>query len=140
MDPVIEIFERIGIDFERSSKRPLLSQPLKDPVSNEEKVQICLKLIEDQQKSERWPSGITTYQINSFALARACPQYKLLASAGLELTLQQMWPSCALCLQQTGAGEFVRTLRCGHAFHRSCIDRWLQIKASCPLDRQSMLH
>lgn len=41
--------------------------------------------------------------------------------------------NCAVCLIEFSEGVFVRTLPCGHDFHRRCIDKWLQRNKRCPL-------
>lgn len=47
---------------------------------------------------------------------------------------------CAICLTDIGPGECIRCLpRCGHTFHRACIDLWLVRQADCPLCKQSVL-
>jgi len=43
--------------------------------------------------------------------------------------------SCAICLDDFKEATHVRSLRCGHVFHKKCIDTWLCHNASCPLDR-----
>jgi hypothetical protein len=41
---------------------------------------------------------------------------------------------CSICINCLEPGDRVRKLpRCGHAFHRSCIDLWLLRRAECPL-------
>ncbi|KAE8802496.1 E3 ubiquitin-protein ligase RING1 [Hordeum vulgare] len=43
---------------------------------------------------------------------------------------------CAVCLAEFRGGETLRLLpRCGHAFHRGCIDTWLRAHVNCPLCR-----
>lgn len=43
---------------------------------------------------------------------------------------------CAVCLAEFRDGETLRLLpRCGHAFHRGCIDVWLRAHVNCPLCR-----
>lgn len=45
---------------------------------------------------------------------------------------------CPICLTTLREGEKVRKLgRCGHTFHRSCIDLWLLRSTDCPLCKQS---
>mmetsp|Transcript_56715 Transcript_56715/g.159183 ORF Transcript_56715/g.159183 Transcript_56715/m.159183 type:complete len:339 (-) Transcript_56715:45-1061(-) len=42
--------------------------------------------------------------------------------------------SCSICLACYAMGEQLRVLRCGHYFHRSCVDTWLLKHCnSCPL-------
>lgn len=44
--------------------------------------------------------------------------------------------SCAVCLAEFRDGETLRLLpRCGHMFHRDCIDTWLRVQGNCPLRR-----
>ena len=45
---------------------------------------------------------------------------------------------CPICLhevielKQEGKKEKLVKLRCGHLFHKECIDQWLKIKDYCP--------
>lgn len=54
---------------------------------------------------------------------------------------------CAVCLDSMEAGDLQRTLRCGHAFHSSCIDRWFMqmcdaryggAPPACPVCKQTV--
>jgi E3 ubiquitin-protein ligase RHA2 len=39
---------------------------------------------------------------------------------------------CNICLENEGA--IVKIAKCGHIFHRSCIEKWLrECKATCPV-------
>ena len=43
---------------------------------------------------------------------------------------------CAICLEKVREGERCRVLpRCGHFFHRSCVDRWIVVAPACPICR-----
>ncbi|GJN21857.1 hypothetical protein PR202_gb09378 [Eleusine coracana subsp. coracana] len=46
-----------------------------------------------------------------------------------------------VCLERMEASDDVRRLGgCAHAFHRACIDRWIDLgRATCPLCRSSLL-
>ncbi|RAL37540.1 hypothetical protein DM860_000234 [Cuscuta australis] len=47
---------------------------------------------------------------------------------------------CAVCLCRMEHGEEVRDLRCGHVFHKACLDRWLGTGGlTCPLCRNHVL-
>ncbi|ESQ35447.1 hypothetical protein EUTSA_v10009491mg, partial [Eutrema salsugineum] len=43
--------------------------------------------------------------------------------------------SCAICLEEFGAGRIVVTLSCGHAFDDQCIVDWFRTSHLCPLCR-----
>jgi hypothetical protein len=50
---------------------------------------------------------------------------------------------CVVCLDCIGPGDTVRELRkCGHVFHKECIDPWLAMQAvgrhACPMCRQQL--
>ncbi|CAN6240597.1 unnamed protein product [Urochloa humidicola] len=48
---------------------------------------------------------------------------------------------CAVCLSGIGAGDEVRRLaNCRHAFHRGCLDRWMEHdQRTCPLCRAPLI-
>ncbi|KAL0724250.1 hypothetical protein Bca4012_038849 [Brassica carinata] len=47
---------------------------------------------------------------------------------------------CAICLTEFSAGDELRVLpQCGHGFHVSCIDTWLESHSSCPSCRQILV-
>merc|ERR1719296_490635 len=46
--------------------------------------------------------------------------------------------ACSICCEPLLPGEEVRRLPCFHLFHRACIDRWLRVKPTCPLDNQRL--
>ncbi|XP_066327476.1 brassinosteroid-responsive RING protein 1-like [Miscanthus floridulus] len=50
-------------------------------------------------------------------------------------------PACIVCLETLEATDEVRRLgNCAHAFHRTCIDRWIDLgRATCPLCRSDLL-
>lgn len=39
---------------------------------------------------------------------------------------------CTICIEAISAGNLIRKLHCGHAFHQSCIDPWLRRIPFCP--------
>lgn len=48
---------------------------------------------------------------------------------------------CAICVEDLAPGDEARTLRCGHAYHRQCVDHWLRRSRLCclckrPIDGQ----
>lgn len=50
----------------------------------------------------------------------------------------ESYRQCLVCLSEYEVGEAVKTLpACGHRFHSSCIDMWLEGKVTCPICRTS---
>ncbi|KAI3721726.1 hypothetical protein L2E82_32744 [Cichorium intybus] len=47
---------------------------------------------------------------------------------------------CSVCLVDYKPANIIRLLpKCGHLFHRKCIDTWLKVHATCPVCRNSPL-
>lgn len=46
---------------------------------------------------------------------------------------------CCICLSAYEDGAELRQLPCGHHFHCACADKWLQINATCPLCKNSII-
>ncbi|XP_045501217.1 E3 ubiquitin-protein ligase RNF126-like isoform X2 [Colias croceus] len=47
--------------------------------------------------------------------------------------------SCSVCWDNFQLGETISRLECEHIFHSSCITPWLQLHATCPICRRSLL-
>lgn len=47
--------------------------------------------------------------------------------------------SCSICWENFLLGENVSRLECEHEFHTACISPWLQLHATCPICRRSLL-
>ena len=45
---------------------------------------------------------------------------------------------CTICMCEYVAGDELRHTRCAHAFHRMCLDKWLEKSIACPLCTQSV--
>ena len=48
---------------------------------------------------------------------------------------------CSICLEDFDTGKYKRKLKCGHTFHKKCVDRWFRLLSqddkdlSCPICR-----
>merc|ERR1712129_365961 len=58
--------------------------------------------------------------------------------AAKETETEREGEPCSICYEALLPGEEVRRLPCLHVFHRGCIDRWLKIRPTCPLDNQRL--
>ncbi|CAA3013566.1 E3 ubiquitin- ligase At4g11680-like isoform X1 [Olea europaea subsp. europaea] len=56
-----------------------------------------------------------------------------------ELTLNPEDSECCICLYKYVDGVELCTLPCNHHFHHTCIGKWLQISATCPLCKLNIL-
>ncbi|KAG0496109.1 hypothetical protein HPP92_000800 [Vanilla planifolia] len=71
---------------------------------------------------------------------RWIPSHKYRKKAGSRGPAPEEESECTVCLSAFEEGEEVRRLpQCGHSFHASCIDMWLQYRSSCPVCRGSVL-
>lgn len=48
---------------------------------------------------------------------------------------------CVVCLRNFHGGEEIRSLPCGHVFHKSCVDKWIldYENMTCPLCRVCLI-
>lgn len=92
--------------------------------------------------------------VHRFVLLEVMVQHQLRQPKGVdEASLQQhtevrTWgdvseekemATCTVCTEDACAGETVRRLRCGHHFHASCVDQWLQRSSLCPNCREPVV-
>lgn len=40
---------------------------------------------------------------------------------------------CLICLDEFNQGQQIITIKCGHIYHKTCIDKWFLKKKTCPL-------
>ena len=56
--------------------------------------------------------------------------YKKIKESHVELLNEH----CPICIEKFNTGEYYRTLKCNHSFHKKCIDRWIKKdKNECPM-------
>ena len=56
-----------------------------------------------------------------------------------EATLEELQDiTCPVCLSDLVVGDEARRLPCAHHFHKSCVDEWLKVNATCPTCRQTI--
>jgi len=46
---------------------------------------------------------------------------------------------CSICFEQYEKENYV-AVKCGHTFHKDCIEKWLRIRQTCPLCRESVIN
>lgn len=57
----------------------------------------------------------------------------------MKLTRTDEAHACSICLNEMEEGTLVKRLPCMHYFHPECIDQWLKINSTCPLDKKSIV-
>ena len=69
------------------------------------------------------------------ALINALPSERFVAVAGAADEAV-----CSICLNEFEPGDSVRRLQCPgrHMYHQACIDPWLRINGTCPVDRHEV--
>jgi len=52
------------------------------------------------------------------------------------MSTEQEKVECQICLEEMKKSvDNIRSLQCGHTFHKSCIDRWEKSSGTCPICR-----
>ncbi|XP_047532178.1 E3 ubiquitin-protein ligase RNF115 [Vanessa atalanta] len=69
------------------------------------------------------------------------PRERLAALPTEQVTAEQAAANtaCSVCWENFQLGETTARLECEHVFHQSCITPWLQLHATCPICRRSLL-
>lgn len=82
----------------------------------------------NSSSSSSGPSSLSVVEISTYPL----PVPTTVWSGALTV--------CAICMEEFADGEAVRVLpRCGHGYHKSCVDTWLVNKATCPSCRRPVM-
>ena len=45
---------------------------------------------------------------------------------------------CPVCMENMATNDIVRTLPCFHRLHKDCIDKWLEVRKTCPICKTSV--
>lgn len=90
------------------------------------------------QQSRALPRHRTRPRSAASAGAGAASLIRLRQVAPAERLTVTVEEPCVICREPMLSGELVRRLPCLHLFHRRCLERWLCVKASCPLDNISV--
>jgi len=104
--------------------------------------QRAFALLVDRERSSRWGEASRAPDDSSAQAAlglsgMAAAEIKALPGAAL-WRQRRSAPceehDCPICLEALQDDDVVRTLgKCGHTFHRACIDLWLLHRANCPM-------
>jgi len=56
------------------------------------------------------------------------------------VTKNDLNKTCTMCFEEYKENEYKRTMKCGHVFHKKCIDKWLNKynKTDCPNCRSNV--
>jgi len=79
-----------------------------------------------------------TYELdNSITPETILPKYRLIKKDDKLIKDEE---KCVICLDNYKVNEYKRELKCGHVFHKKCIDKWFKKRSdnkSCPLCRNN---
>ena len=73
---------------------------------------------------------------------RACNQFDINSSSppiAFELVSESYTEMCIICLERFAVEDTVRKLKCGHVFHKNCIDEWFVSHRSCCLCKKNII-
>jgi hypothetical protein len=108
-----------GIDFWRL---PLKSIPLKRD-----------DMVEPSTDRTRWSTDF--WKLPSHVLED--DDDEIATTADVASSLEDLSCVCGVCLLEFDVGDELRSLPCGHSFHRECIDHWLLNSSTvCPVDKR----
>lgn len=69
-------------------------------------------------------------QLNKKNDIKKLGKYKRVKSEHLDM-------ECCICMSKYVKNEGIRFLKCGHSFHKGCVDKWLKDHVDCPICRQN---
>jgi len=99
------------------------AQPLRHsrlPFGDDEAFRILLNRLHDQAVDQAHMSPLDNADIDGVGVA----------------STEILEDDCAVCMDHDeNAAEEIKTLSCGHKFHKGCVDRWFQEDGSCPMCR-----
>jgi len=115
---------------------------------NVQRAQANLRAVTDADAVARWgevggASGAFSLEEEAARPRGLCPEAITRLPCEVVPTSGFLHPcrrECAICLNDMCCGESVRHLpRCGHTFHRACIDLWMVRSTECPLCKQEVV-
>ena len=94
--------------------------------------QLCLQLddVQGNVKSDGWQM-LAQHEINKLEVV-SYSEY-ICAPCGSACD-----EKCMICQQDYQQDDMLRKLRCGHCFHRECVDPWLLQQDMCPVCRKTI--
>nr|GEX48940.1 UDP-glycosyltransferase 83A1-like [Tanacetum cinerariifolium] len=67
------------------------------------------------------------------------PTTEIKSKEEIEKMCERTGTECVICMEDWGVGDVVKEMPCQHKFHGGCVEKWLQIHATCPLCRCKMV-
>ena len=106
-------------------------------LSSEEQMAIFMEILEEEQKSEVWPSGITTFRINSFReFSYQSTPFELETVTPSNIVLKKVL--CSVCKSEICSNQSLRELPCGHYFHRESMAQRHLMSANSLVGRKTI--
>lgn len=78
-------------------------------------------------------TAVNTYEESGKKVAATPDMIKKLG--GYKRIKETTDEECSVCLNNYIKDEGIRELRCGHKFHKKCIDKWFHKSVLCPICR-----
>ena len=66
------------------------------------------------------------------------PQYKGIKIKEYKFVEESSSEICSICLDNYKKDDILNELKCGHKYHKTCIDDWIKNNNNCPLCRLSI--
>ncbi|KAF8377618.1 hypothetical protein HHK36_031000 [Tetracentron sinense] len=117
-------------DWETETPREWLASgiPFTDSTSQTD----LLSSLQDLNKKK--PPGLSQEDVN-------CLHHEVFSNTrkGDEMVMSIKAQECSICLERFQDGDWLTCLPCGHRFHSTCLDPWVQTCGDCPYCRTGII-
>ncbi|GAK67386.1 uncharacterized protein PAN0_018d5613 [Moesziomyces antarcticus] len=116
------------------ANHPLLTS---NPATAGRDLMILMDLLSTMQAMQNKPSTVTQQEIDAAADLSKIRGSEVAALVGEGKITENMAERCLVCLEDWKQDDECRVLACRHAFHTTCVDRWMTTSSNtCPMCRR----
>ncbi|GAC76332.1 FOG: Predicted E3 ubiquitin ligase [Moesziomyces antarcticus T-34] len=116
------------------ANHPLLTS---NPATAGRDLMILMDLLSTMQAMQNKPSTVTQQEIDGAADLSKIRGSEVAALVGEGKITENMAERCLVCLEDWKQDDECRVLACRHAFHTTCVDRWMTTSSNtCPMCRR----